>query len=565
MAKLTANKQSSIKLMTKSDEHARRGFELLQARPGFEDYFDALKQAGLFDASRNPAPVPAAEPGYFRMPFWDALSYLEAVANLAGQRIDLQLAEKVMRVVRAVSHAREPDGAIRDNYHTHRKFAAILGLVLTTVVTQDDVELVPGWLEGEFERGMVGHTLANGALPRFLASESSDDWRKASRLLEHCTVVRWIEEKALGDNRKKLVTLVEDHWLKELIDRNAKSFGVRSGKAAAEIFLARLREVFGDVERDKASWPSRPAIEDHAQNHSWDSPENRFVEGLRNVLLSWVDHDLVAAKPFVEALLGDEAEIVRRVAIYVLGQRWGALGCTYLTLVGPRLFDDGHRHELYGLLRDRFHEFNDEEKAATIAAIRQLPRCSAGDDPTRRLRYVQRRWLSAVAGKGHEPADTWFKELSYDQSLGPVSEHPDFHAYMESWSGPGPSRYSVQELLAFAEDGSIVARLNSFVQPRSWRGPTTSALVAALEEAIGYNPEAFLPLFPAFLHAQRPFQYGLINGFKRVWDASNDKQPRIDWDPVWSKLVAFFERVIGDPAFWAEHVVEDQDLTPNRN
>src|SRR5437016_4797492 len=140
MAKLTARQESFIALMTKSEEHARRGFDLLVASPGFEKLFDAVAEAGLFDQSHNPSPVPAGEPGYVRIPYWDALNYLEAVAKVSGEREDLQLADKVMTVVRAVSQT------LRDNYHTNRKFAEMLGLVPTAAVTEADINLIPGWL-----------------------------------------------------------------------------------------------------------------------------------------------------------------------------------------------------------------------------------------------------------------------------------------------------------------------------------------------------------------------------------------------------------------------------------
>lgn len=115
-----------------------------------------------------------------------------------------------------------------------------------------------------------------------------------------------------------------------------------------------------------------------------------------------------------------------------------------------------------------------------------------------------------------------------DQALGALSEHPVFHAYMESWSGPGPTPYRVQELLAFAEDGSLVERLNAFQQADSWRGPTTRALVDTLEEAVVLATQAVLGIISAFLHAKRPFQYGIINGFKRAWEAPPDKRPEVE-------------------------------------
>jgi len=138
--------------------------------------------------------------------------------------------------------------------------------------------------------------------------------------------------------------------------------------------------------------------------------------------------------------------------------------------------------------------------------------------------------LSAIAGKGYEPVDIWFKRLNTDQNLGRLSEHPDFHSYMETWSGPGPSPYSVQELLAFVEDGSLIERLNDFQQLNTWRGSSTSALVKSLEETVGINPQSFVRLLSVFLDARRPYQYGVINGFKRLWAMSKEKQPHLDWN-----------------------------------
>ena len=562
MTKLTAKQESLITLMAKSDEHARRGFDLLVTRPGFEKLFDALEEARFFDPSHNPAPVPAGEPGFVRIPYWDALNYLEAVAKLSGEREDLQLADKVMTVVKTVSQAPGADQTIHDNYHTNRKFAEILGLVPTATVTEAGLALIPGWLEWKYDRGMVCHALDRGAMRRLLASQSPDDWNKACVILHHCTAILWIDEQ---QNHKKPVTVVEDHWLKELIAHHAKELGRRVGKKSADVLVERIHETFNQERRDLPSWLHRPAVEDHAQNHEWLGPENRFVEGLRDVLLSWIESDLPAAKPFMETLLHNESEIVRRISIHGINQRWNVLGVIYSSSVNPQLFVEGHLHELYCLLRDHFGAFSVEEKAATIEAIRQLAQPSNDEDHNRRLRRVQKNWLSAVVGKGYEPADTWFSSLMADQTLGGLSEHPEFHSYMEFQRGPGPSPYQSQELRAFAEHGSIIERLNDFQQPDTWQGPKTSALVDSLEEAVALAPQTFLRLLPKFINAKRLFQYGVIEGFKRLWVRTGEEQQPVDWNTAWTELIKFFEQLVGTPAFWAEQVSEDHNRTPNRD
>ena len=63
---LNAREESFIGLMRKSEDHARRGFELLSKREDAAKYFDALQNAGLLDPSQNPAPVSVPDkPGFF--------------------------------------------------------------------------------------------------------------------------------------------------------------------------------------------------------------------------------------------------------------------------------------------------------------------------------------------------------------------------------------------------------------------------------------------------------------------------------------------------------------------
>lgn len=562
---LSTKQKLFIKRMTENQEQATWGFEILLKRQDFADFFDHLIEANLFSPEYNSDPVPADDPGYVRIPYWSALDYLEAVAKLAGNNNDLQLAQKVMDVIRSVSSYRDPDGSSRDNYHTYRKFADILGLVPTAAFTTEDLDLIPAWLNSKYDRGMVGRALDQGALRRLLASDSPDDWQKACKILRHCTAILWVDEKGLGKGRKEPVSVVEDYWLKELIKHHASTFGIKAGREAAQIFRGRVREVFGEEFGDLPTCLSRPAVDDHPQNHSWEEAVNCVVEGLRDVLLFWIDNEPEGATAFIVEILKDENEMVRRIGIYVLNQRWSVLNSLYSNILGPQLFDSRNIHELYHLLKERFAEFSKLDKAATLETIRQLSPPQDHEEPNRLLRRTQRNWLSAMAGKGYEPVDSWFKGLDTDQSLGRLSNHPDFHSYMETWSGPGPSPYSVQELLAFAEDGSLIERLNDFQQPNTWRGPSTSALVKSLEETVGINPQRFLRLMPALLAAKRPYQYGVIDGFKRLWDLPKEKQPHLDWSVAWEGLICFFEQLLSNSDFWREEVVHNQDLTPTRD
>lgn len=566
MTELSVNQKTFIKRMTEDEEYERRGFELLLKRPDFGEFFHALAQAGLFDPSRNLGPIPADRPGYYRLPYWSPLAYLEAVARRAGETNDAALGEKVMGVIRQVSSWRDKDGTIRDNENTWHAFASIYGLVPLSVVSLADIDLMPAWFQALFSQSRVGAELARGSLKRFVSSDRPEDWTKACRILHHCTALIWKDEEQIGGGtHKTAVTVVDDYWLKELVNSSSSALGAKTGREAAEVFLTRLSDLFAHDTDGRPTYLSRPAIEDHAQNHDWDGPENRLVEGLRNALCGWVDRDTASAKPFIEQLLHDDSEIVPRIAIHVLSERFDELRQSVSLLFTPAMFDSGHLHELYGLLKAHFAQFTEGERAATLAAVRELPLPERGDDPQRLLRYLQRQWLSAIAGQGSDAADKWFHELMSDPSLGGLSPHPDFHSYMESHWGYGPTPHSVQDLVAFAEDGTVVDKLNEFVQTDKWDGPSTRSLANSAVEAVGVAPKTFLALLPSFLKAKREYQYAVIAGFKKLWDAWEGKQSDFDWNDTWRKLVEFFEQILTGQGFWTEQVRDDGSLSPNRN
>jgi hypothetical protein len=556
MAKLSAKQESFVRLMSENEELAHRGFQLLLKRPDYREFFDALKSAGLFDPGRNPAPVPAEQEGYLLIRYWSALDYLAAIAKISGESNDLELANKVMAVVREVAGWRDSDGQPRQNYHTARKFAEIFGLVPTASVTVGDLEFIPSWLTSRFDRMLVANALDSGAIPRFLGSSSPDDRDKAVLVLRYCTAIEWRKASGLGDEQTEPVTAVDDFSLTELIRHHARAFGERTGRKAAQVFLERVREVFGVGTRKLHSHMYRPAIEDHPQNHAWRGPENRSIEGLRDVLLSWCALDPPAAKPFVEQLLTDELEILRRVGIYVLGVEWEALRDLYSRFLAPSLFSWGHLHELHDLLRAHFGEFTDSERGGTLEAIRSIPQPTRGDAPLRLLKRIQLRWLSAITNKGYAPADEWFARLLAEEPTAEVSTHPEFHSYIERTVGPGASPYSIAELLAFVEEHTAVEKLNAFEERDLWRGPTLDGLTTALEEAVASVPKPFLQILPDFLRAKRCFQHSLISGIKKAWEAT-DRTKETDWDEGWKNIVAFFERLILDNEFWQEESGED--------
>lgn len=563
---LTSNEIRFIQLMAESPEQAKWGFEtLLKKRKDFSTFFDHLQNAGLFDPENNIGPVDSKKPGYVRIPYWSVLDYLEAVAKQSGETNDLELAGKVMDVIRSVSHYCDQNGQYIDNYQTYRKFAKFIGLLPTDSVALEDIDLIPIWLGSEYDRGLVSQALNIGALKRFFESDNEDDWQKAIRILLYCTEIKYEDDPDRGIGKKKPISVVDKYWLEKLIKNNANNFGVKAPLDAAQILEDRIQKVFVGQSGDNPSYLSRPAVEEHTQNYSFYHLHNCLVEGFRDVLLSWSEWSPEETAVYLKDLLENDNEMAQRVAIYVIDERWQSFNSLYNKILKQHFFDFRFLHEFYNLLKNHFAEISSELRETTVEIISNIPFHQDVEEPETVVKYRQRNWLSALAGQGFDDIDSWYDELNNDTNLGPLSKHPDFYFYMESWDGFGDSRYSTSEIITFAELGTLIDRLNSYQQPNTIRGTSTMSLVRQLEEAVTNRPKLFLKIMPGFIGAKRPYQYGLIEGYKKLWDKNNDSQSELDWDTIWSKLLDFFALLINDEGFWSEEVEESRDFVPTRD
>ena len=83
-----------------------------------------------------------------------------------------------------------------------------------------------------------------------------------------------------------------------------------------------------------------------------------------------------------------------------------------------------------------------------------------------------------------------------------------------------------------------------------WNGPTVEGLIDELERAVALAPDQFVYVLPEFLEAPREYQYGLINGFLKLWRNPKEQASPNDWDDVWHHLFKFFKQLLQDQRFW---------------
>lgn len=561
MAELTSNQKSLVGYMTKSEQHATHGFGLILKTPHPEAFFDELRAVGLFEPSRNPKPQPiAGNEGFFRIPAWTALNYLKRAAEIAGATNDVALGNKVMEIIRAAASYREDDAVI-DNYHTFSDIAEIMGKVPSSCVTMTDVDLAELLLSTRWSNSSIVPDL-DRAMQSFLSSLAPEDHSKAVRLLEHCTQLK-AEIKPESSFRKS-ATVADPYWLERLLEHNAKKLGELCKAPAMDCLRTRLRQLFSEEYISTHTWLWRAAVEDHEQNHDSDHITNAFVGALRDGIGAWAATEPASAKEYVAGLLLDEAQINRRIAIHAIRTDWASLGQVLENGLSAELFQIGHLHELYLLLREHFPQLTTRAQQQVVDLIVSIDEgLEAGSEEEQRAQYQQRDWLDAIKGLGNVQVDEIYRRLT--DTLGLIREHPDLLSYHSTWVGSGPSPYSENELVSFAEDRTLIQRIESFVPPRDERRGSRKGLIDAVSEAIQTHPTKFLWTLDAGVAMNRRTQYGVIHGYAKFIDSIKDGDERSVLLRVLDAYLPYTSSVVDSNVFWEESVEESDDFEPNKN
>jgi len=538
--------KAAVDLCRMGEEYGQYFFGKLDRK----EWIYHLRPRRFFNA--NPVPVQSEkQTGFYSIPFWPVLGYLERISKDCEKPENRSYAEDIMRIIRDVTKPKDRERA--DNFRTWAVFSKIMANLPTDVIDIDDIGLIGEWLENRFDTTLVGAELGQSLMPKLLRSDQASDWEKAAKLVEVVTRIRWTENSsALSASEKEPRTAIDDYWLNELFRKNNKGLGERCGRTVVATLRARLEEVLAPEREDQYSYIWRPAVEDHGQNVGGDNVRAVLISALRDVLLSYAVVGGNEIKEVLREFLGDQLNVVKRIALHLISQRYAENRELFWEIVGPGLFNNPNlHHELFELLQGRFQEFSPDEQGQIIQLIDGLTenwRQEANQiDLDQRLRL---RWLEAIRGHGNAKADE-----RYQKYLGLVQrtpEHPEFVSYTETIVGEGKP-CTAAELLAKSIP-EIVQYLNEFKGTGKWKTPTEQGLADALREAVKEAPQKFEGELPQFLNVSLHYQSAILRAFEDRWEA---RQP-IDW----AQVLSFCWAIVEPDALWQQTDESKDFLAP---
>ncbi len=490
----------------------------------------------FFTGNRNPRPVEVPEQtGYYSIPHWPALDYLERVARRLSEQPDQETGQMLMKIVRSVSDFRDENGERIDNYRTDWFFVKIMAALPIEFLEVQDMDRIGVYLRSKWRAsGLLGAEIGKSLLPKLLNEQAT---HLAARLLGIVIDYEVLERTG----QKEFVPVIDNYWLSELMEKNKAAIGALFPLKAAKIVLDKIEQIVSTDKRHfNAIWI--PAIEDHPQNRFPTRYQNTLVRAARHFLDSAGDKEPRKTLPSLQDLLAREHPIFPRIAVHIVSTHWD----NYSGLFWPVLKSDLStnvflKHELYELLRNNHPHFSDRELDKILDWIETreywTPEGGVEDqEQERRFRAFQKlEWLTALKESTYQKAVDEYER--YLAIVGQEPEHPGFSAWMGDVQVGFISPVEVADLLQ--KDNKEVANyLIDYQDEGDWYGkPSREGLADAFKTAVANEPQKFSVDLSPFLELPPYYLFYLLWGFKDAWAARRD----FDWGAVLSFCLALVQ------------------------
>jgi hypothetical protein len=252
------------KILANTDSTAiNAAFSLIENNEPLENYFlskvsglqwfNDLKKRDYFNPQKAPGPKQSVQEGFYSIPWWNVLAYLEKVSEQVKERGNEKYIDELLQIIKDVSNYKNSDGQHIDNYHTWRSFVIILLNIPREKILIDIIELIPIWLDSRFDASLVGSELGLKLLPKFLAGETSpEDITKAERIVEFITRVKTVklnEERAkLYHKEEEYKLVIDSHWINKIFEKHSGDIGEKCNNSAIYALCDKIRTLLKEDE-----------------------------------------------------------------------------------------------------------------------------------------------------------------------------------------------------------------------------------------------------------------------------------------------------------------------------
>ncbi|CAG1006238.1 hypothetical protein METP3_03793 [Methanosarcinales archaeon] len=519
-------------------ERADRIFQIIKNDKPQENYF--FKKLA---SSNNPFPwlKPLIEKEYFNprsiILNWNILGYLENVAIQNATKPSDEITGLLLDIINSISNYRNETSERSENYRTDWFMIKIIFLLPIEKITKEHIEFIGTALKSKWNKTIVSAEISRLILPKLTDNEAIE------LILKLMDVILGYQ-KINEETTDKYISVMDEHWLNEVLKNYTEAIAELCGIEAADIALNKIIAITNE---DKFQFWI-PAIEDHIQTGFPEQYECQLVHFVRDIFeLSKPDQ----IKEKIKDLLIKEHPIFKRIVLHIINYHYKYLNELFWNWKSNPLDEVTLKHELYELLKANCSSFSKEQIKKVLVWIESKTYYISNETKDneeiseKKLAYRKKEWLSALLETKDPDVISSFEKY---QEINPAElDHPGFDTWIESWTGTISPIENVELLNKSNED--IVEYINNYKEEEEgWKKPSKEGLSESLRNCVSENPEKFANDMMPFLRVQRLYQHALLWGLSEAWRAMKDFP--------WESILNFMSRIVESDDFWSENYRE---------
>jgi hypothetical protein len=538
----TETKADRIFQIIKNDEPQRDCFfKKLALSSNPFPWLKPLKERGYFDPKNNLLPQEVSDKkGYFTIPHWNVLGYLENVAAKNEKTPSEEITNTLLEIVNSIINSRNGKEENIENYYTDWAVIKVIFSLSIKKITNVHFEFIRIALNSKWNTstGLVSSEISETILPKLIDKKAIE---LILQLLDIILDYKKIKEKFSFEKEKyKYASIMDKYWLEEALKKYKSAVAKLCGIESAKIAIKKIKSI---VKEDKSQFNNIwiPAIEDHPQTYFSDRYECQLVRFVRD---SFELYEPQKIKEEIKNLLEEEHPIFKRISLYVISYHYKDLNKLFWSWVGNPLEENKLKHELYELLKNNCPSFNKKQINKVLQWIESkkylIPEGIKDDEDqvSKILAYRKKEWLSALLNT--KDSDVLSLYEKYDSINSEKLEHPGFDHWMEIEVGY-KNQVTKNELLSKSNEELAQFFIN-FKGMMGWLD--IEGLSDTLRNCVFENPEKFTDNIKPFLNIPRVYQLALLEGLNEAWCSKKE----INWHVIFYFI---FELVTSDD-FWNE-------------
>jgi len=512
-------------------------FEVLADTSNPLPWLKPLVERDYFSPKNNPPPVEVPDQkGFFTIPRWNVLGYLENVANQNAKNPNDEITEALLKIVDSIIKFRDEAGERIDNYVTDCSMIRVIFAFPVNKLTDEHIEFVRESLHSKWRTvSIVASELGKTAFPQLINNN-------AKVLLLKLLDVVFDYEKKDKKSLEEYASIIDEYWLNDILEKHKPGIAKLCSIEAAEVALTKMRAITSEDPK-QFHLAMIPTIEDHEQMHFPNRYECQLVRFVRDMYGS---SDPEHLREQIVSLINETHPIFKRIAIHTINQHYSELNDLFWNWKGNPIDEKWLKHELYELLKARCTSFSKKQTRIVLNWVETkkyfVPdEVKEGIEREKILAYRKKEWLSAILDTKDEDILSAYQK--YDAIAPGSLTHPGFDYWMETSWGGAVARINKEELLQKSNE-ELAKYLDDFKETGKWKEPNREDLSRAFRECVSSHPERFSTELSPFLEVDRMYQHALIWGLYDAWRAEKD----FPWDNV----MEFISNLITTEGFWEE-------------